>query len=79
MPMPALSAWRLTVSTSQRSVALDGTSITCAPVAIFAIHFEMSSEINEPPKPKIAAMTSRPVRFSPFLRAASGRRRAAAS
>ena len=65
MPMPAFSAWRLTVSTSQRSVVLDGTSITCAPVAIFAIHLEISSEMNEPPKPKIAAISSRPWRFSP--------------
>ncbi|MNC91607.1 hypothetical protein D3C83_79010 [compost metagenome] len=60
MPMPALSAWRLTVSTSQRSVVFDGTSITCAPVAIFAIHLEMSSETKAPPKPKTAAIISSP-------------------
>ena len=32
--------------------------MTCAPVAILAIHLEISSEMNAPPKPKIADITS---------------------
>ncbi len=52
--MFAASACRCTVFNSQLSVALRGVSITRAPVACFAIHFDMSSEINEPEKPTTA-------------------------
>ena len=39
--------------------------MTCAPVDIFAIHFEISSEKNEPPMPNTAAKISMPVRLMP--------------
>src|SRR4249919_990507 len=57
LPMPARSAWRWTVATSHCSSSLRGCSITCAPVLRLAIHLDISSEMNEPPKPKIAAIT----------------------
>jgi len=49
------------VASSQRSVWLRGSVITTAPVERLAIHLDSSSEMKEPPKPKIAAMTSRPL------------------
>ena len=64
-PMPAFSAWRFTVSTSQRSVMFDGTSITWAPVIIFALHFDIRSEMNEPPKPITAANINNALKLIP--------------
>ncbi len=60
MPMPAACAWRCTVCSNQRSVWLRGSVMTCAPVARLAMNLDSSSETSEPPKPKIAAITSRP-------------------
>ena len=34
--------------------------MTCTPMALLAIHLEISSEMKAPPKPKIAAKISRP-------------------
>ncbi|KAG1545690.1 hypothetical protein G6F50_013724 [Rhizopus delemar] len=61
MPMPAALAWRSTVASSQRSVWLRGSVITTAPVERLAIHLDSSSEMKEPPKPKMPAMISRPL------------------
>ena len=58
IPIPAALACRATVSTSQRSSALRGFSITSAPVERFASHFDMASEMNEPPNPNSAHHTS---------------------
>ena len=58
MPMPAFSAWLFTVLRSQLSVGLRGSVMTFAPTDIFAIHFDIASEMNEPPMPMTAAMTS---------------------
>ena len=66
MPMPAASAWRRTVSTSQRSASERGVSITSAPVMRLADHLEMASEMNEPPKPITKAKTSSDERLSPL-------------
>ena len=70
MPMPAACACWRTVFTSQRSVSLAGCVMTCTPMARLAIHLEMSSEMNAPPKPKTAEKISRPVRFMPCWRRA---------
>ena len=59
MPMPAFSASLCTVCTSQNSVVPCGAVDQRAPADHFAIRFEMSSEMNAPPKPKIAEKTSR--------------------
>ena len=61
MPIPAAFAWRATVSSSQRSVGLRGWVMTTAPVLRLAMNLDSSSEMIEPPKPKIAAITSRPL------------------
>ncbi|MNM82099.1 hypothetical protein D3C81_941220 [compost metagenome] len=61
MPMPAALACRATVSSSQRSVWLRGSVMTTAPVPRLAMNLDSSSEMMEPPKPKMAAMTSRPL------------------
>ena len=61
MPMPAVCACGCTVSTSQRSVSLAGSVMTCTPMERLAIHLEMSSEMNAPPKPNTAEKISRPV------------------
>src|SRR5690606_21780084 len=66
MPMPAASAWRRTVSTSQRSTSLRGCSITLAPLKRLAVHLDSASEISEPPKPNSAANTSRPPNVDGF-------------
>ena len=60
MPMPAFCAWLRTVATSHCSASLAGCAMTCTRIAILAIHLEISSEMNAPPKPKIAENTSRP-------------------
>ncbi len=65
MPMPAWPERSFTVSSSQRSACPRGSVITCARVDIFAIFFESSSEMNEPPMPNTAANTSIPVRLMP--------------
>ncbi len=65
MPMPAVSACLRTVLTSHCSASLRGLRITCTPMAILAIHFEISSEMKEPPKPRIAENTSSAPRFRP--------------
>src|SRR5262245_5967238 len=65
MPMAALSASFFTVETSQYSLVPSEPSITCAPVDIFAIGLEVSSEMMEPPKPMIAENTSREPRLRP--------------
>ena len=49
---------------SQLSVALRGVSMTCAPVDILAIHFDIASEISEPEKPTTAEKTSKRLRSS---------------
>ena len=49
---------------SQLSAALRGVSMTCAPVDILAIHFEIANEINEPEKPTTAENTSSAPRSS---------------
>ena len=64
--MPALSASLRTVATSHAASAFSVPSTVCAPVDIFAIIFEMRSEMNAPPKPmmpeKIASIgTLRPL------------------
>ncbi len=51
---------------SQSSVEFDGVSITRTPIDFFAIHLEIASEMNEPPKPITAAKISSEPRFSPF-------------
>jgi hypothetical protein len=56
--MPALSARLCTVCTSQYCVVPSEPSITCAPVDHLAMVFDMSSEMNAPPKPNTADMTS---------------------
>ena len=56
--MPAASAWRRTVFTSQLSAAVRGSAMTCAPVIRFAVHFDIASEINEPENPTTAENTS---------------------
>ena len=61
----ACSARRRTVDTSQISVEVRGCSMTCTPIARLAIHFEIASEMNAPPKPNTAANISRPCRFPP--------------
>ena len=68
MPIPACFAWRLTVSTSHCSLLLRGCSMTCTPMPRLAIIFDMASEMNEPPKPITADMTSRACRLrsTPF-------------
>ena len=58
MPIPAACACRWTVDSSHCSDSLRGVSITCAPVARLAIHFDASSEMKEPPNPKITANSS---------------------
>ena len=66
MPTPASAANFRTVSTSQNSVEFAGASITRTPIDFFAIHFEMASEISEPPKPITAAKISSEVRLRPW-------------
>ena len=56
--MPAFSASLCTVCTSQYCVVPSEPSMVCAPTDILAIHFDISSEMNAPPKPKIAENTS---------------------
>src|SRR3989338_10795001 len=65
MPIPAESAWRFTVSTSQRSVGSLGLSMTCAPTIRLADHLDIASEINEPAKPITADITSSAVKLMP--------------
>ncbi len=60
MPMPAAFAWRATVSTSQRSSGVRGSTITWAPVERLAIHLDSASEMNEPVKPTTVARISKP-------------------
>jgi len=73
MPMPAVCACCVTTLTSQRSVSLAGFVMTLTPMARLAIHLEMSSEMNAPPKPKTAEMTSKPVTFMPCCASARSR------
>jgi hypothetical protein len=40
--------------------------MTCTPMAFFADHLEMASEMKEPPKPMTAAKISSEVRFRPL-------------
>ena len=54
MAIPACSACRFTVVNSHCWVLFCGCSITCAPVMRFADHFDMASEMNEPPIPNTA-------------------------
>src|SRR3989338_5985175 len=63
--MPAESAWRFTVSTSQRSVGSLGFSMTCAPTMRLADHLDIASEINEPAKPITADITSSALKLIP--------------
>ena len=65
MPIPACSACRRTVSTSHCSVALRGCSITSAPVDALATHFDIKSEMNDPPMPNTKAKPNRTGRLSP--------------
>src|SRR5690606_36702413 len=51
---------RCTVCRTHCSTSLRGAAMTCAPVLRLASHLDIDSETNEPPKPKIAANTSRP-------------------
>jgi hypothetical protein len=57
MPMPARSASRRTVCTSEASAWPSVPSIRCAPVDHFATVFDISSEMNAPPKPITAENT----------------------
>jgi len=59
MPMPAWAACFCTVFTSQISASERGCMITCAPVLHLAIHLDMASDMNDPPKPKTAAKISK--------------------
>src|SRR3989338_970932 len=63
--MPAESAWRFTVSTSQRSVGSLGFSMTCAPTMRLADHLDIASEISEPEKPITADITSNALKLIP--------------
>src|SRR3989338_8730221 len=65
MPMPAESAWRFTVSTSQRSVGSLGFSMTSAPTMRLADHLDIASEISEPAKPITADITSSALKLIP--------------
>ena len=65
MPTPTARAWCSTTESSHCSVASPGGSMTRTPMVIFAIHFDMASEMKEPEKPKNAANTSRPPRLLP--------------
>ncbi len=67
--MPTLDAIAsfLTVSTSQISAAVLGLVITSAPIKRLAIHFDIASDMKEPPKPNTAANASKLVIFKPFL------------
>jgi hypothetical protein len=65
MPIPAVSASFLTVATSQYSVVPSEPSTTRAPVEIFAMGLEISSEMIEPVNPTTAENTSRPERLRP--------------
>jgi len=67
MPMPAWVARRCTVETSQASSAFAGWVMTRAPVERLAMNLDMASEISAPPKPRIAANTSRPPMSCPVL------------
>ena len=58
MPMPALSASRFTVSTSQRCVSPSVPAMTFALVDIFAMNFDSSSEMIAPVKPTTAENAS---------------------
>ena len=64
--MPASVAYLRTVSTNQNSVEFEGASITRTPIDRFTDHFEMASEMNEPPKPITAAKISNDVRSRPL-------------
>ncbi len=80
MPMPAFSACTRTVSTSQRSVAVDGWSMTRTPIIRLAVHLDMASEIREPVKPTTAAKASsdpmsRPTPWASRIRSMPSRRR----
>ena len=65
MPMLAWRASFSTVCTSQCSVVPSEPSITRAPVLIFAMGLEMSSEMIAPVKPITAEKTSRPTGSMP--------------
>jgi len=68
MPMPAASACRRTVSTSQCSWASAGCSMICTPMPCLAIVFERNSEISEPLKPITAEKTNRvPMSMLPLV------------
>jgi len=65
MPIPESRAMRATVSTSQRSKALPGCSITRTPMKRLAIHLDIAKEMKEPPIPMMAAKTSSATGFPP--------------
>ena len=52
--MPTISDCFFTVSISHFSILFFGEEMTMAPVILLAIHFEIASEMNAPPKPKTA-------------------------
>ncbi len=68
--IPALSASRLTVASSQVSPSVRGVAMTCAPVDHFAIVFDSSKEMNAPPNPRMAENASSAPRFNPFAASA---------
>ena len=49
--MPTIFACFSTVLTSHLSIFVDGLVRTTAPVMRFAIHLDINSDINDPPKP----------------------------
>src|SRR5262245_30315619 len=59
MPMFEARARLETVLTSQRSVSFWGSAITWTRMERLATHFDIRSETNEPPMPKMAAKISR--------------------
>ncbi len=65
--MPASFDWRSTVSISQRSNGVPGWSMICTPMPRFAMVFDRNSEIKDPLKPMMAAMTSREPMLMPPL------------
>ena len=64
--MPTSTEYLRIVSSNQNSVEFEGASMTCTPIAVFADHLEMASEISEPPNPITPANTSKEPRFRPL-------------
>src|SRR6185437_4562220 len=73
IPTPAACASRATMLTSHCSVWVVAWPMTLTPMAVRAIHLDMRSDTNAPPKPNTAAKTSNACRLLP--RTASQRSR----